>query len=480
MLDLFGPVLLVVGLVFLPLGLFSLLLPRRVIALERGFYRRLKGFLERRVDAPILPRRVLRERFEGVFLVGAGLVLVFMGAFSAGADAAAPVTVDMAIRNILHPSTQTAPASRPSEQAADLEILGARYGTCGKWIDLTERVRKQVHDGRLTIRVSPWLAGDPIFGVRKSLQVDYRLGGQVHRNSGCDFEMLRIPPSPEGLDAWQTIRTREQLIALAKACPAEVGFFGKSFATGQTVEYRADQPFCLASIVKLFVLAEVMRQAETGRLDLSEWVTVGSGDEAETMRIDPALDAMIGRSDNEATGALAARVGYEQVNALPGQLGLQGLAAQVLPAPGVLDGVLDKRVFGRRVLDASELLPQHGTARGLVGFFELLAQERVVDARVSRRVLEVLERNPMSVAGRAVPIECMSVGKGGSVGWYRPFRPPYEMIGWAIMIYGPDQRPSMAFCVLCEWFPKGMSEAERPQWLHTLSDCIVNVLTMPR
>ena len=128
-----------------------------------------------------------------------------------------------------------------------------------------------------------------------------------------------------------------------------MGFFGKNFTTGKTVEYRPDQPACLASIVKIFVLLEVMRQADQGTLDLSESITIQRKESEESCTISAAIDKMIGISDNDATEALANRVGYDRVNALPQELGIDGLSHNILPKPGILPKVLDKRIFSLRL-----------------------------------------------------------------------------------------------------------------------------------
>lgn len=384
-------------------------------------------------------------------------------------------TVQEAIASVVKRTPMSRPTSQPATQPVDLEILVARYGANGKWIDVTDAIRKRVRADILEIPAGNSIAGDPAFGLPKSLQVEYRLGNQRGGAQVGEGETLRLPPQVEIPPTWRSIQTPEQLVALAKACPAEVGFYGRNLLTGQTVEYRADQPFGLASIVKLFVLAEVMHQVQQGELSMTEHVSPPKG-----QSIRDALDAMIGQSDNAATNALAASVGYDRVNALPEMLGLAGLSAQVLPEPGVLESVLDQRVSGRKVLPRTTRPPQHGTARGMVGYFEKLHLRELVNAEVSRRVLEVLTRHPKPFAPCATPPQCISVGKGGSLLWVRPSRQKYSMGGWAIYIRDEDGRIAVTLCVLCEWFPDGVSSDAQYKWCSTLSDCIVAILLQDR
>lgn len=271
--------------------------------------------------------------------------------------------------------------------------------------------------------------------------------------------------------------TAEELIRLAEACPAEIGFYGRNFTTGKDLAYRADQPACLASIVKLFVLAELSRQLEAGEVEAADSVTITYEDREERCSLQEAVDRMIGVSDNEATAALAGLVGYDRVNALAGELGLEGISETILPEGDGLGEVLDSRVFEQRMVPTGELPPQHGTARGIVGFFERLHEKTLVSEAVSRRVLEGLMRNPKPFAPKATPAGYHSVGKGGSLLWIRPPRPHYNMLGWGIYIYSEEE--ALAFCLWSEWFPEDMDEARRHEWMYGLSDGIVNLLLLP-
>lgn len=420
------------------------------------------------------------KRFSAAIVLALlGMSLYRIGIAKPAAPQAIP-TLQECIASVVGRIPASQPKSRPAAQPVDLEILVARYGANGDWIDVTDEVRKRVRDDALEIHAGNSIAGDPAFGALKSLRVEYRLGGQRGVEKVGEGETLWLPPQPETQPTWRSIRTPEQLVALAKTCPAEVGFYGKNLLTGRTVAYRADQPFCLASIVKLFVLAEAMHQVQQGGLSVTEHVSLNPSDPSKTQSVKKALDAMIGQSDNAATNALAARVGYNRVNALPEMLGLVGLSDQVLPEPGVLSSVLDQRVYGEKILSQKTRLPQHGTARGMVGYFERLHNRKLVNPEVSRRVLEVLERNPKAFAPRATPLECRSVGKGGSLRWIRLFHKQYNMGGWVIYIFGEDRQVAVTLCVLCEWFPDGVSGETQFQWCSTLSDCIVSILLRSR
>ena len=357
----------------------------------------------------------------------------------------------------------------------ELRIISAKYGANDTWIDVVEQIKEQIDSNTLEIRVSNAIAGDPLSDAAKTLNLEYTLDEERITAAFREGVTVRIPGDP--YDALKTITTTERLVALAKACPAEVGFYGKNLTTGKTVEYRPDQPACLASIVKIFPLLEVMRQVEQGSIDLSAPITIEREEGKETCTISEALDKMIGISDNDATTALAKLVGHDEINALPRELGITGLSDQILPRPGILAEALDKRVYSLRIPYESDLLPQHGTARGIVQYLELLHKNELVNARISKRILAVFDRNPKYFAPRATPINFRSGGKGGSIGWARPGHTPYNMGGWGILIRSDDV--GIAFCLWCEWFPAGMSREEQRQWYFGLSDCIVNILLQP-
>ena len=109
--------------------------------------------------------------------------------------------------------------------------------------------------------------------------------------------------------------------------PAGVGF-----------GFREDEAFPSASLIKVLVLAELLRQADSGRLSLEDEILVENDDlihgsgmlEAERL---PArfscrdlAGAMIRISDNAATNLLIRRVGMEHVNTLARDLGLRRTA----------------------------------------------------------------------------------------------------------------------------------------------------------
>lgn len=109
-------------------------------------------------------------------------------------------------------------------------------------------------------------------------------------------------------------------------------------AGGEGVGIREDEAFPSASLIKVLVLAELLRQADSGRVSLDEKVTVTGGDlvedsrmlEAEKLPAEVSLrrlaEGMIRVSDNAATNRLISRCGMDRIDALARGLGLRRTA----------------------------------------------------------------------------------------------------------------------------------------------------------
>ncbi len=104
---------------------------------------------------------------------------------------------------------------------------------------------------------------------------------------------------------------------------------------GRRIQLNADEVFPQASSIKIAVLAELYRQAQAGKLKLTDLYTVQANDLVPDSTIMGGLTPGITRvtlrdlatmmvvvSDNSATNVLIDRVGLENVNSLMNSLGL--------------------------------------------------------------------------------------------------------------------------------------------------------------
>ena len=131
---------------------------------------------------------------------------------------------------------------------------------------------------------------------------------------------------------------RSALEELGNLCGSRVGVSAAGLEgplAGVGFGVAEDEAFSSASLIKVLVLAELLRQADSGLLSLEEEVFVGPEDLVEDSEMLEArklpapvscwdlAEGMITVSDNPATNLLIRRVGAGNVNALAGGLGLR-------------------------------------------------------------------------------------------------------------------------------------------------------------
>lgn len=114
-----------------------------------------------------------------------------------------------------------------------------------------------------------------------------------------------------------------------------VSLYAKNLDSGATYALRADEPVRTASTIKLPIMIECFAEANEGKLNLSEPLTLtqdekvsGSGilqdlSDGDRLPIRDMIDLMIVLSDNTATNLILNRIGGNAVNARMAQLGLQ-------------------------------------------------------------------------------------------------------------------------------------------------------------
>jgi beta-lactamase class A len=120
-------------------------------------------------------------------------------------------------------------------------------------------------------------------------------------------------------------RLRADVQATAARLDGVLGVYVEDLGRGAVVELRADEAFPTASSIKPAVLYELFRQADEGRLDLSELTRpplprVAGGGVLESLGGQLSLTwrdlglLMMIYSDNEATNLLIRKVGMDAVN----------------------------------------------------------------------------------------------------------------------------------------------------------------------
>jgi hypothetical protein len=74
----------------------------------------------------------------------------------------------------------------------DIVIHSAKYGTDGKFIDLTKKINELVSTNVLEIKASNDLGGDPIHGKNKTLEIDCTISGTRKILSALEGTTIKI------------------------------------------------------------------------------------------------------------------------------------------------------------------------------------------------------------------------------------------------------------------------------------------------
>ena len=192
-----------------------------------------------------------------------------------------------------------------------------------------------------------------------------------------------------------------------------MGIAVKDLISGEVFLVNADTVFPQASSIKISVLLELMRQAQSGKVKLEERVelrrammTGGSGvllrfgDGTSALSLRDLATLMIVHSDNTATNILIDRVGMENVNALLRELGLKETKLQ------------------RRMMDAEARRAGRenlSTPREMVTLFELLKKGKVLDELRTALTIEILKHAKDTPLRRGVPPEVEVANKPGDL-----------------------------------------------------------------
>lgn len=130
------------------------------------------------------------------------------------------------------------------------------------------------------------------------------------------------------------MRTILEIQEALRALPGSISYYYEDLVTGAVETFEAERPLVAASLIKLPILAEAMRQMETGEANPDErFVVTGEQKMPSCGAISYMHDGlavtlmdlvtlMIILSDNTATNLLIDRLGMENVNRTAGALGL--------------------------------------------------------------------------------------------------------------------------------------------------------------
>jgi beta-lactamase class A len=184
-------------------------------------------------------------------------------------------------------------------------------------------------------------------------------------------------------------------------------------AGGRQLLVHADDVFPQASSIKIAVLAELYRQAQQGRLKLTDVYTVNQADLVPDSDIMGGLTPgvtkvtlrdlatmMVAVSDNSATNVLIDRVGMDNVNTMLTGLGLKNTRLR------------------RKMMDingAKEGRENVSTPREMMTLLEAIYRGKVVNAELTKDLIQELATHKNSPIRKAVPDGIVSADKPGEL-----------------------------------------------------------------
>jgi beta-lactamase class A len=198
-----------------------------------------------------------------------------------------------------------------------------------------------------------------------------------------------------------------QLRRIIAASGAEVAVAYRTLDGRSELLLDADKPFHAASTMKVPVMIELFRQAQTGGLSLDESLPVSNqfhsivdgssyalseGDDSDsevyavvgkTMTLGRLCELMITVSSNFAANLLIERLGVENIRRTVASLGAEGMQ--------VLRGVEDQKAFDKGLNNMT-------TARGLMVLLDRIAHGSAVSRDADNEMIEILKRQKFNDA----------------------------------------------------------------------------------
>jgi beta-lactamase class A len=189
-------------------------------------------------------------------------------------------------------------------------------------------------------------------------------------------------------------------------------FVVENLKTGEHAFFNQTQKVPSASLIKLPVMAEVIRQVKLGGLDLHQRITVKAEDKVDfsiltmletgnTYSLQDILTLMIVQSDNTAANILIDLAGMDHIN-------------QTCNAMGLSATILQRKMMDQKAREAGR--ENYTSASDMARFLKLLYQGEVADKALSMLMMEIMKQQlDSSMLRLYIPDETVIAHKTGDL-----------------------------------------------------------------
>ncbi len=187
------------------------------------------------------------------------------------------------------------------------------------------------------------------------------------------FLLLVGLAQPAAAQLPQRVALEQRLATLATDNPGEYGFAALDLGTGEIVSFNGNEPFPMASTMKIAVAAAYLAEVDAGRRTLDE--LIGGVSAVQLM------DVMMTRSDNRATDMLITT------------LGGPGAVERWLRAHRV-EGMRVDRTIAQLLSDRRDLrdIRDSSTPVAMLGLLRLIDSGDALSAQSRSRLLDMMRR----------------------------------------------------------------------------------------
>src|SRR6266481_4461468 len=219
------------------------------------------------------------------------------------------------------------------------------------------------------------------------------------------------PPTEKQTVLW--MKLEKSILDIDRGLDGVMGVAIVDLTDGHKYLLHANDIFPQASSIKICVLAELYRQAQQGKLKLTDLYTVNAADLVQDSDIMGGLTPgvtkitlrdlatiMVAVSDNSATNVLIDRVGMDNVNAMLDPLGLSHTRLR------------------RKMMDlkaAAEGRENISTPREMMTLLEAIYRGKVLNKESTTDFFKVLSTNKSSWIPRDLPADLKIANKPGSL-----------------------------------------------------------------